>query len=550
MTSLKWSLRVLSVPEWRDFRAKMPTFGLGQRDLSEAHTACDRGSDELTGRTHSGADFSSSPTAREEVAGARVDANVCAVPDGAATAGNDRRVARDGRGDVHAMHIDEAPPSSSSSTAAPRRSPAGLAPPANAAGTSVRSPTAAELAARASKMFVVGAPEPTESDMGPVACQATKELIRHAAKAAGDLCDAHGPALSRSFGNFDRDVALGWLLGDALGKPLLSRHVAFHIGSTARQLVGSVKKQLQGFRRTASRARGKISHGDEAARQRVDDDAAAQEVALLQEPVAFDFCEAEEQPSCRRRGKKRARDDVSGDTREDPELVAAQGVCDDARLASADAAKELTRAKAKLENHLESPLNPHSKQSRQESDKLRAAVDEARSRVGVAHAAEEEANTRLQAVEARCWAEQKARRRERWELAVEQVRFTAYGPRADVEAWRAAGEPWPRPPALLEAEARRRRERAEAELEYERRQEDRRQQQEEERREEEEYYVWLGSLEPDDRFLVTRAASMSNLEVEKVLRKSMELEKMNGLLLRLISRRVKQRRRARRGVRR
>ena len=32
--------------------------------------------------------------------------------------------------------------------------------------------------------------------------------------------------------------------------------------------------------------------------------------------------------------------------------------------------------------------------------------------------------------------------------------------------------------------------------------------------------------------------------------KSMELEKMNGLLLRLISRRVKQRRRARRGVRR
>ena len=41
------------------------------------------------------------------------------------------------------------------------------------------------------------------------------------------------PALSKAFGNFDRVVALGWLVADALGAPLLTREAAYDIGMTA-----------------------------------------------------------------------------------------------------------------------------------------------------------------------------------------------------------------------------------------------------------------------------------------------------------------------------
>ena len=72
----------------------------------------------------------------------------------------------------------------------------------------------------------------------------TKELVQLAFVAANELCDAHGKALSKSFGNFDRVVALGWLIGDAVGKPLLSRVQAHAVGLKARRIAGAVKANI------------------------------------------------------------------------------------------------------------------------------------------------------------------------------------------------------------------------------------------------------------------------------------------------------------------
>ena len=48
--------------------------------------------------------------------------------------------------------------------------------------------------------------------------------------------------LSKSFGNFDRVVALGWLLGDAIGLPLMERVLAHKLGLAAKYLAGKTEK--------------------------------------------------------------------------------------------------------------------------------------------------------------------------------------------------------------------------------------------------------------------------------------------------------------------
>ena len=66
--------------------------------------------------------------------------------------------------------------------------------------------TADALAARASAIFDTDRSAPQASGLPPSGSQATKELVLLAFKAANDLCDRHGKALSQAFGNFDRVV--------------------------------------------------------------------------------------------------------------------------------------------------------------------------------------------------------------------------------------------------------------------------------------------------------------------------------------------------------
>lgn len=84
-------------------------------------------------------------------------------------------------------------------------------------------PTAALEATRAQEMFVVGTTWPTASNVGATAITPTKGLVLYIHKAVSAWDEAHIAALSRSIGNFDRVVAQGWLMADALGLPLLER---------------------------------------------------------------------------------------------------------------------------------------------------------------------------------------------------------------------------------------------------------------------------------------------------------------------------------------
>ena len=63
----------------------------------------------------------------------------------------------------------------------------------------------------------------------------TKQLAQLVATDIKNLSDAHVKALSKSFGNFDRVVAQGWLVADALGLPLLLHKQAHAVGLKVRR---------------------------------------------------------------------------------------------------------------------------------------------------------------------------------------------------------------------------------------------------------------------------------------------------------------------------
>ena len=102
-------------------------------------------------------------------------------------------------------------------------------------------------------MFVFGAAAPQASGMPPAAKRATMELVLLAYNAANELCDTQGEALSTSFGNFDRVVAIGWLLGDAVGARLLPREQAYAVGLKARKAAVALKADVAAKKRAVQR---------------------------------------------------------------------------------------------------------------------------------------------------------------------------------------------------------------------------------------------------------------------------------------------------------
>ena len=113
--------------------------------------------------------------------------------------------------------------------------------------------TAAAVQERAAAMFVVGTSAPQASGMSPAAKRATMELVMLAYNAANELCDTQGDALSKSFANFDRVVALGWLLGDAMGARLLLREQAYAVGLKARKAAVALKVDVVAKKKAVQR---------------------------------------------------------------------------------------------------------------------------------------------------------------------------------------------------------------------------------------------------------------------------------------------------------
>ena len=105
-----------------------------------------------------------------------------------------------------------------------------------------------------------------------------------ASKAVNDLCDAHGKALSQSFGNFDRVVGLGWLLADAVGAPLISRADAYAIGLKVKRIPDEVKGKLAELKRGAQRKAAKLKV-DDPERKELEDEAAEAKVMFLRKTV-------------------------------------------------------------------------------------------------------------------------------------------------------------------------------------------------------------------------------------------------------------------------
>ena len=119
------------------------------------------------------------------------------------------------------------------------------------AEAAVQPATKAALAARAKQVFDASATWPTEVRQPLLAPVATNQAIRDAIAVCNDLCNRDGEALSKAFGNFDRRVALGWLLADAAGMPLLSRPQAHALGIKAQRADRDAKAAIRDARKRA-----------------------------------------------------------------------------------------------------------------------------------------------------------------------------------------------------------------------------------------------------------------------------------------------------------
>ena len=165
--------------------------------------------------------------------------------------------------------------------------------------------TAAMMAERAAVKFVPGTPAPIKSKMPKIADKATMELVDLAFTAINKLCDKHGKALSKSFGNFDRVVGLGMLVSDALGVPLMDTDKAYKYGIKLRKLPGELKEDQLLIKKAASRAASKLPADDPKRlelRKKADDDLAR----ILRAPIDVELPADEPARTSRRTGSRKS----------------------------------------------------------------------------------------------------------------------------------------------------------------------------------------------------------------------------------------------------
>ena len=138
-----------------------------------------------------------------------------------------------------------------------------------------------ELRERCALMFKVDATEPVASGRKAVAPVVTKELVQFAWLAVTELCDEHGPAFSQAYGNFDRVVGMGWLLGDVHLGCKIDHTYAFKVGRRAAKLAPGYKAEFDAPERRLCK-RKHVSEEDR-------DAAAKEEVELRMAPIKLEF---------------------------------------------------------------------------------------------------------------------------------------------------------------------------------------------------------------------------------------------------------------------
>ena len=134
-------------------------------------------------------------------------------------------------------------------------------------------------------MFKHDATGPTASGRLPATHAVTNECVQFAWRAVAELCDEHGPALSQAYGNFDRVVGLGWLLGDIALGLLISKADAHKIGRKGGKLAPGLQAQFDAPARRLGKRKTAASDEEWAA-------AAKEEADVRREPVKLLFSDA------------------------------------------------------------------------------------------------------------------------------------------------------------------------------------------------------------------------------------------------------------------
>ena len=172
--------------------------------------------------------------------------------------------------------------------------------------------TQAVLSQRADMLFSVEVTEPVASGLPCVARMATKELVKLGWAVMSGLSDAQITSLSTAFGNFDRVVGVGWLIADALGKPLPPRGIAHAAGLKARRAAGKVTTDEAAIRKAASdKARKQKLPPDDPGRLALAAEAEEKVATMLQEHVDLPLGDAPAAGSAGTGSRKRAREPES-----------------------------------------------------------------------------------------------------------------------------------------------------------------------------------------------------------------------------------------------
>ena len=182
--------------------------------------------------------------------------------------------------------------------------------------------TASAMAERVNKMFIIGAKGPARSGQQPAVRKPTKELVQVGFKAINDRCDKDGKELSASFGNFDRVVGLGWLLGNAVGLPLMPHMTAHAVGLKARRIAGNVKADLAAAERATKKVLAKLDI-DDSKRSEVAATAEKAKATLLLTPVDLPLPSAAHCAPAKATGKRK-RKRVQGEETLEGRIAAAE----------------------------------------------------------------------------------------------------------------------------------------------------------------------------------------------------------------------------------
>ena len=138
-----------------------------------------------------------------------------------------------------------------------------------------------EFDQRTELMFKVDSSGPVASGRLPLVQIVTKEQLSFAWKAIEACMKQRGRELSRAYGNFDKYVGFGWLLGDVQCGRLIDGTVAYTVGRKLGKRAPGLKAEFDAPLRRV----GKHSHKDDETCERERAAAAEEEARLRREPV-------------------------------------------------------------------------------------------------------------------------------------------------------------------------------------------------------------------------------------------------------------------------